>query len=130
MITSTIYTSAISLISESTDESQNADYKERAPYLIGNFCGQVRGIDATLRKIRGEQAASFASPAAVSLNTEFPLLDDFIAPASLYLAAMLVIDYDPELYDRLFAQYSDAISMVCSSISGSCESIINQYFMD
>ncbi len=118
------------LIGESTDKSDNQDYLDRAPYILGTFCSQTRGVDAVARKLRGENPSSSDDVVYLDLYSQFPLLDDFAPAAELYLAAMLVIDYDAALYERLFTRYCDLISTVCSSIEPISESTVNKYFMD
>ena len=125
-----IYQSALCLLSESMAEGENEDYAERAPYLAATFCSELRGTDAAMRKLVGADEAEDFSPVYLPLEDNFPLLDVFAGSAALYLAAMLVIDYDAELYDRLFTRYCDSISTVCSTSTGACESIVNKYFTD
>lgn len=125
-----IYQGALRLIGESTDESDNQDYLDRAPYILGTFCSQTRGVDAVARKLRGKTSSNTSDVVYLDLDSQFPLLDDFAPAAELYLAAMLVIDYDAALYERLFERYCDLISTVCSSIESVSESTVNKYFMD
>ena len=130
MTVNEIYQSALRLISECAAEGNNDDYEERAPYIVATFCSDVRGTDAAVRKLIGADEAEDFSPVYIPLESDFPLLDTFAGCAALYLSAMLVIDYDAELYDRLFAQYCDTISTVCSKVTGVCENTVNKYFVD
>ena len=130
MIANVIYQGAIRFLGESTDDGDNQDYLDRAPYILGAFCSQTRGIDAQARRMRGIKETKDADVVYLALDSQFPLLDDFAPAAELYLAAMLVIDYDAALYERLFARYCDLISTVCSSIEAISESTVNKYFMD
>ena len=130
MIGETIYQGALRLIGESTDKSDNHDYLDRAPYILGTFCSQTCGVDAAARKLLGKSPSNAGNVVYLDLYSQFPLLDDFAPAAELYLAAMLVIDYDAALYERLFARYCDLISTVCSSIGPISESTVNKYFMD
>lgn len=125
-----IYEGALRLMSEDADDERNDDYAERTPYVMATFCSQVSGTDSVIRKLSGESEANSYSPVYLSLEDEFPLLDVFVAPAMLYLAAMLVIDYDAELYDRFFTRYCDAISQICDTTAGVCEKTSDRYFTE
>ena len=125
-----IYDGALRLIAESIDTDDNQDYRDRAPYILGTFCSQTRGVDAAARNLKGLTPATVADLVYLDLDSTFPLLDDFAPAAELYLAAMLVIDYDASLYERLFARYCDLISIVCSSFAPISEKTVNKYFMD
>ena len=130
MITEFIYEGALRLLSESTDVGENTDYRDKAPYILGAFCSQTRGVDTAARRLKGADASRNSDIAYLSLDAEFPLLEDFVPAAELYLAAMLVIDYDAPLYERLFERYCDHISTVCSSIAPISEKTVNKYFAD
>lgn len=120
-----IYESALAMIGERC-AAQNADYAERAPYLLAAFCGEAGGIDRLYRKAKccGEQPEFGA--VMIELASHFPLSSRFFGPASLYLAAMLVLDEDEELSDRLYGRYCDAMSAICSEV-GATEKIIDVY---
>ena len=130
MLADFIYQGALRLIGESTGESDNQDYREKAPYILGAFCSQTKGVDAAAREIKGMYSWVDPDVVYLELEDEFPLLDDFAPAAELYLAAMLVIDYDAPLYERLFEQYCDLISRVCTSITPFSEKTVNKYFAD
>ena len=125
-----IYNGALKLMSESAEDQENEDYEERAPYIMATFCSQLRGTDSAIRRLTGENETKSFSPVYVQLDSEFPLLDAFVAPAMLYLAAMLVIDYDTELYDRFFSRYCDAVSKICDTTVGVCEKTADKYFTE
>lgn len=130
MTADVIYQGALRLLAESVEAEDNQDYRDRAPYILGTFCSQTRGVDAVARKLRGIKKASVGDVVYLDLDSQFPLLDDFAPAAELYLAAMLVIDYDAPLYERLFERYCDLISTVCASIESVSEKIVNKYFTD
>lgn len=125
-----IYKIALSMLSECTSASGNEDYQERTPYIVASCCTQLKGTDASLRRMKGKTAAQTFSSAYISMSDNFPLLDELAPATAMYLAAMLVVDYDPELYDKLFSQFCDNVSMISSNVSGMSESIVNKYFAD
>ncbi len=122
-----IYDSALSLLAQSSKDGDNADYEERAPYLISNFCYEVLELDRIARKLLGLPEAKDNIPSALSLDVDFPLLDRFISSAVKYLAAMLVIDEDGELSDRLFDMYCDGVSRLREELPAAIENIVNKY---
>ena len=52
-----IYDTAISLVAESRDPADTADYEERAPYLLAAFCSELADTDKKLRTLLGETGA-------------------------------------------------------------------------
>ena len=122
-----IYKSALSLIAQSTADGENLDYQERAPYIIAAFCSDTSEIDAAFRKHLGLPVVSNFEKIFLDLNEDFPLLEKFAAVAAKYLAAMLVIDEDSELSDRLFAMYCDAISLIKNELPMALEKIADKY---
>jgi hypothetical protein len=130
MTNNDIYTSALAILAEGTSEGDNADYEERAPYLIAAFCTEAKDADSALRKALDEPMGAEFNAVFVPLEDDFPLLDRFSSAAALYLAAMLIIDDFPELSDKIYDKYSDAMSSICSSVPAVCESIQNRYFYD
>ena len=125
-----VYDSALRFIGESTVDGDNDDYEERAPYIVAAFCAEVEATDRAIRKLQGKNEENSFSQVYLAFDNEFPLLEIFYTPAALYLAAMLVIDFDAELYDKLFERYCDSISSVVAGVSGVSEKIRNAYFND
>ena len=122
-----IYSSALSLLDQRGDDGINEDYEERAPYLIAAFCNEIFEIDALARKLLGLPSRSEICSVWLDLNDDFPLLDRFAAVASKYLAAMLVIDEDGDLSDKLYEMYCDGISMIRSQLPSFIEKTVNKY---
>lgn len=122
-----LYTSALCLLAESLEDGENEDYEERAPYLLAAFCTEIAEVDKKLRLSQGTQAKAH-DPVYLDLDTDFPLSDRFSNAASLYLAAMLILDSDEERSDSLYEKYCDSISSIADSIPASTESIVNRYF--
>ncbi len=123
-----IYESALNLLAQSSGSGDNADYEERAPYLIANFCNDVLELDAAARKLLGLPASTLSSFIVQELEDDFPLLDRFVSAAVRYLAAMLVIDEDGELSDRLFDMYCEGISRIREELPAVLENIVDKYF--
>ena len=131
MLNVEIYTAALALISQKIESSDIADYEERAPYLIASFCGSAKSIDADIRRAKNLPSQSKFSPVCLQLENEFPLCEELVSAASLYVAAMLVIDEDEALSDSLYDKYCDAISSIMALGYGSeSKSIIDIYDFD
>ena len=122
-----IFDSALRILAESTVSGDNDDYEERAPYLIAAFCTEAQDADAMLRRATDEAEQEQFSPVFIPLDSEFPLLGRFACTAALYLAAMLVLDYDSELSDRLYDKYSDSMARLCETIPFVSEAIGDRY---
>ena len=127
MLNKEIYTSALHLLAQSTAEDENQDYEERAPFIIASFCNEVLEIDQLMRKFLGLDSGIDFHKVWLALDELFPLLDRFAPIGAKYLAAMLVIDEDSELSDKLYEMYCDAISTLRSEIPCVIEKITNKY---
>ncbi|NLW73999.1 MAG: hypothetical protein GX057_03765 [Clostridiales bacterium] len=125
IICTEIYEAALSMIGE-RNAVHNADYAERAPYLLAAFCCEAAQIDRLYRKTKGYGKQPEFGSVMIELASPFSLSPRFLGPASLYLAAMLVLDEDEELSDRLYGKYCDAMSAICSEV-GATEKIIDVY---
>ena len=128
MTCKSIYDAALRLLAESVNPEDNADYEERAPYLIAAFCTEHKDTDARLREFLGKTAIPDFESLYIELDSTFPLLPKLAACASLYVAAMLVIDDFPELSDRLYDRYCDCASRIYESVLGKSEKTSNKYF--
>jgi hypothetical protein len=122
-----IYTSAINLLAQNADENINEDYEERAPYLIASFCNEISEMDSAVRKALGIEKGSCFDRVWIDLEEDFPMLDRFVSAAIKYLAAMLVIDEDGDLSDKLYEMYCDGISKIRSQIPCILEKTANRY---
>ena len=124
-----IYESALRILAESAAPEDNEDYEERAPYLLAAFCTEAEDTDKALRASLGEKKEAEAFNAVfLPLEARFPLLPRFSAAASFYLAAMLIIDDNAELSDRLYDKYCDAISRIQSTVPALTETVTDRYF--
>lgn len=118
---------AIQLICENPLDVATNDYKERASYILPTFCGHCSELDDRYRLAHAIKAKTPLSASYMELETAFPLADVFIAPATYYLAAMLVVDENEELSDRFFALYTDALASVESTLPTTTETVIDRY---
>ena len=123
-----IYDAALRLLGESTAEEENEDYEERAPYLIATFCSEMRELNEKLARAKGTASPELSECVCLALDEKFPLADRFSSAASLYLAAMLILEYDEDRSDKLYAQFSDAVSRIADGIPAMLETISNRYF--
>ena len=131
MLNVDIYNAALALIAQSIESSDIADYEERAPYLIASFCSTAKKLDADIRRAKKLDAQTKFSPVCISLDSNFPLCDELTSAASLYVAAMLVIDEDEALSDSIYDKYCDAISTIMAeSACSESTSIVDIYDFD
>ena len=128
MLCNEIYASALRLLGESVTEGENEDYKERAPYLIASFCGAAKSTDKAWRLSMALEPQQSWNCVCIPLENDFPLSDRFVSAASFYLAAMLVIDSDEALSDKLYALFCSEMSEINGEIPAIIEAISNRYF--
>lgn len=137
-----IYDSALRLLGE-TAGGYCDDYEERAPYIIASFCSQAYEIDRRIRLIEELDEAEDFNRLCLELDVDFPFCERLLGAASLYLAAMLLSDYDYELSESFYDKYCDAIAALGAAVgvsttdegaaevvSAVCESIVEKYFFD
>lgn len=127
MKTREIYNAALRVLAEKCVEGANDDYEERAPYLVANFCCEASRADSAYRKANSLTASKKVSSVFIDLDSDFPCCDRFTTAAVMYLAAMLIIDETPELSDKFFDRYSDAMSEICMEIPATIERISDRY---
>ena len=127
MLTRDIYHSALRLLGESVNEEENLDYEERTPYILGSFCSSLKSTDKLIRNAEGLSPQGKFCPITIALDAEFPFCDELVTTASLYLAAMLVIDSDEALYEKLFERYCDSLMCIKLSIKAKLEKITECY---
>lgn len=127
MLNSEIYESALRLLGESLNTGENEDYKESAAFLIAAFCNETEGIDDSIRRMCGLYERPYFNPVWVSLDEEFPSSERLAPAASFYLAAMLILDDDPERSDALYEKYCDSIATIESSLPMMSERISDMY---
>ena len=120
-----IYESALRFLAESTAAGDNQDYEERASYLLAAFCTEMSELD---RYLQGSSAQAPIEAASLPLTAEFPLSSRLSSAASLYLAAMLILESDEERSDKLYAQYLEAISRIANHVPATILPITDKYF--
>lgn len=126
VLVSQVFDSALALIDEVNDGSVD-DYLERCPYLVAAFCAEVGAVDLLWRQRSGEGAQPTFGAVSIGVDEEFPLSARFVSAAASYIAAMLVLEENEELYEKLYSRYSDQISAICAEIPGASEKIVEVY---
>ncbi len=121
-----VYLAALALLSE-PDPEQCAAFEAQAPYLLAAFCSECAEVDALYRRQQGMDPAPVFSRVAIGLDESFPLTDRLVPAAAAYIAAMLILDENEPLYDRLYGRYCDMMATLCSSIPGASETIVDVY---
>ena len=117
MLCEQIYESALARLGESLNENDNSDYEERAPYLVAAFCSEAQERDKAWKASSGIGSQSTWNPVFISLDEAVPLSERFASAAAFYVAAMLVVESDEALSDKLYDRFCDAISTIDSNIS-------------
>lgn len=122
-----LYDAALRLVSEIDLPNTNADYEERAGFLLPVICHRLAPLDKALRTSNNDMGYMIPYTIPWSLGDPFPLSDALLPAASALLASMLVIQENPELSDRLSKISLDAEQSVHASIPFSIEPIVNKY---
>ena len=122
-----IYNGAMRVLAEQTDILENDDYQERAPYLIAAFYDENRDIDKAYRCANSLPKAPEVNAVCVELGEDFPCAPRFSSACCIYVAAMLVLDENSELSDKLYDKYSDMMATISSGIPSFVENISDRY---
>ena len=122
MINREIYTFALHLLAQHQISEDTADFEERAPYLLAACCIEAQALDSALRKSLGQSASYDFSGVCLNLEETFPLHQNFASLAGFYLAAMLIVDEDSELSDKLYAHYCDGMASIQARLEKESES--------
>lgn len=138
-----VYRLATALLAESGDSIENGDYEERAGYLLAAFCSEVREIDQRLRFLKKREASAEEAPEStpeaefeekesdfpiyLSMDGTFPCVPALAGAGGYYLAAMLILDEDADLSDKLFSCYCDAVTRICAEMKAIPEKISDRY---
>ena len=122
-----ILDSAAALICETVSEADSADYLERTPYILASFCSQCKRVDADYRRAYGLEAIAYPGRATLNYSECFPFVDELIPAATYYLAAMLVLDENEQLSDKLMDLYTDAVASLAASLPMLLERIAEKY---
>ena len=103
------------------------DYCDRAVYILGQFYSEHESLDNRYRKAHGLTENEAPVPVVAELEAEFAFVPALAPAAIYYLAAMLVMDENEDLGDKLFALHADALSTVKASLPFTKEKIKNVY---
>lgn len=122
-----VYSLALALLAENGDRIENGDYEERAGYLLAAFCAEAEEINRRYCEATGRSCEEIDIPIYLSLDEEFPLTERFSAAGGAYLSAMLILEEDPDLSDKLFSRYCDMIAAICAEIPMRSYSIADRY---
>ena len=116
MINREIYAFALHALAQHESSLETADLEERAPYLLAACCTEAQALDTAWRKAHGQTAAPAVSGVRLALDEEFPLSQPFVPMAGFYLAAMLIVDEDTELSDKLYERYCDGMASMTAQL--------------
>ncbi len=122
-----IYSIALRLASEVGTVGLNADYEERAGYLLALLCKRYAPLDGAYRKAYGMEEQTLPNVVPIKLSSAFPLADALSTPVAAALAALLVSAESPTLADRLDRLAADAASALRQSLPCSVEAITDRY---
>ena len=115
------------LIGEDPSVKENEDYEDRAPYLLAAFCSESAQTAAAYCEANGITVDPKVDHVFLDLDSTFPYADRFTTAAALYLAAMLVIDENMELSDKLFDRFCNTMATIQSEIPTRIEKIAQKY---
>lgn len=116
MILRNVYETALRLIGEVESSAAEGELAERAPYIGAALCTEAAALDRAYRQAFGMEEAPDFSGLYLDLDSEFPLADRFAPAAAYYMAAMLILDEDSELYEKLFDRWCDALAAISAEI--------------
>lgn len=126
MLFQDIYDTALRMICEDA-YSAAPDYDDRAPYLLANFYNEQIPLQKKLDAVSGRDPVEYLPEICVDLGADFPFTEELIPPATYYLAAMLVLDENEEMSDRLFDRYIDGVASIAMSLPASSHPIKDRY---
>ena len=111
-----VYLTALKLIGEVDYSTSESELSERAPYIGAALCREAATLDRAYRKAFGIGEVEEFEGLYLDLEAKFPLADRFAPAAAYYMAAMLILDEDPELYEKLFERWCDALASISAEI--------------
>lgn len=122
-----IFDMTLAVLDELSPEVNSDDLRERMPYLMALFCGEMLSDAAPLGISDNADACGVFSRGLIDESEDFPLESKFSTPAAYYIAAMLVADFDSPLFDKLFERYTDLVSRIIDGTGGISEPIVDVY---
>ncbi len=121
-----VYDTALRVLGESIGSAAEGELEERAPYIGAALCTEASALDCAYRAAFGlEDQPQFAA-LYIALDDPFPLADRFAPAAAYYMAALLILDEDGELYENLFDRWCTALAEISAEIpfvKGSTEDV-------
>lgn len=125
-----IYRAALNILNESEafgpcDDID--DMEERSTFLIAAFCEEVRELDRSYRWAHGLAQVTPSDRVTLRMDEDFPICSRFVPAAAYYVAAMLILDDNPELSDKLFERYCDSISAISAALPCRTFSTVDVY---
>lgn len=124
-----IYDAALHLASEltSTDQTVNADYRERAPYLLAMVCRQCEPTENACRTAKGKSAVVLPATLTYALTDSFPLSDALASAAAFGLACLLTADENPDLSADFRARFREQLASLTVALPMRPEPITDRY---
>ena len=116
MTLQSVYDTALRIIGEVSDSIGESELAERAPYIGAALCTEAASLDRAYRQAFGLKEAESFPTLFMSLDSDFPLSDRFAPAAAYYMAAMLILDEDPELYEKLFDRWCQDFAAISAEI--------------
>lgn len=117
---------ATTLLGESSSSPSVSDYSDRAASLIQIASLQLGDLDTAYRQAFDLSERTDDSSAPVLTGT-FALCDALIPATAFFLAAMLAVDENEELSQRLMTLYEKSLAQVKNSIPCVREPITDRY---
>ena len=124
-----VFDSAVKLLSEDSHSGFTEDYEERATYILATFTLECAAADCAHRSANSLPVKKLSPVTCVDLDENFPLSDVFFPAATFYLSALLAIDENESLGDKLFDRYSDALSAILSHLPTSSSKTVDRYHL-
>ena len=111
-----VYETALKLIGEVEYTAAENELAERAPYIGAALCTEAAALDRAYRKAFGLDEVKPFPTLFLSLESDFPLSDRFAPAAAYYMAAMLILDEDTDLYEKLFDRWCSDLAAISAEI--------------
>ncbi len=122
-----IYDQAIAIVGETYSVPNAESYAERAPYLAAIFCCNAAATDRDFRSSHGLPTQNAFNEICLMPEDDFPLDARFASAGAYYIAAMLLLDENEELSDKLFEKYAEIMSAAVSETPFKKGKIKNTY---
>ena len=122
-----LYEAALRLVCENADHGDVSDYEDRAGYILATAVTQCAPLDVAYRKANGLPTSTPFAGVWIDLEEDFPLCDIFSPAVLHYLCAMLVLDENERLSDKLFELYADEMATIQSSFPAKNGKTLDHY---